>query len=95
MRLVHVVLQPPFSGTWVVLQGGRSPLVSHHLSAYNQEYALDLVAMDDAGSLFVEGADPADANGLWFTFDKPYFAPVAGTVVADGGHLDFLRLRGA
>ncbi len=80
-----VVMRPPFEGTWQVLQGGASPLVSHHLSAYNQVYALDLVALDDEGRIFVEGADPSDPNGLWVSWNQPYVSPVAGTVVAARG----------
>ncbi len=76
----EVVLQPPFAGEWMVLQGGASPLVSHHLSAYNQVYALDLLAMDEEERVFVEGA--SDPNGMWVSYDQPYFAPIAGTVVA-------------
>lgn len=36
-----VRIAPPFEGEWLVLQGGPSPLQSHHLSAYNQRFALD------------------------------------------------------
>ena len=68
-----------------MLQGGPSPLVSHHLIAYNQIYALDLVALDDKGHIFVEGADPADPNGQWVSWDQPYVSPIAGTVVAARG----------
>ena len=77
----RLILEPPFEGTWVVLQGGRSPLVSHHLTAYNQHYAVDLMSMDARGNITVPGADPADANGMWHAWDQPYVAPVAGTVV--------------
>ncbi len=35
-----VRLAAPFEGEWLVLQGGQSPLQNHHLSAYNQWFAL-------------------------------------------------------
>jgi hypothetical protein len=71
-----LVLEPPFSGDWLVLQGGPSPMVSHHLSAYNQVYALDLLAIED-DRLFREGAE---GNGLSRSWEAPLYAPVAGTV---------------
>ena len=42
-----VQLAAPFEGEWLVLQGGQSPLQSHHLSAYNQRFALDLVRLEN------------------------------------------------
>ena len=50
-----VQIAPPFEGEWLVLQGGNSPLQSHHLAAYNQRFALDLVRLE-GGRIFTDGA---------------------------------------
>jgi hypothetical protein len=73
-----VELHPPSAGEWVVLQGGPSPLVNHHLAAYNQHYALDVAMLVD-GRLFAEGVVGA---GMVHAWDEPLVAPVDGTVVA-------------
>ena len=72
-----VRLQPPFSGEWIVLQGGHSPMQSHHTAAYNQLHALDLVRVLD-GKIFVEGGE---GNALASSWEAPLLAPVAGRVV--------------
>ncbi len=69
-------LAPPFSGEWVVLQGGRSPMQSHHLVAYNQVYAIDFVRLED-GKVFVEGAE---GNAMAASWEAPLLAPVGGRV---------------
>jgi hypothetical protein len=69
----------PFEGEWYVLQGGHSPLQSHHLSAYNQEFAIDVVKLVD-GTLF--DASSTDINAMMWCWDQPLYAPVSGTVVA-------------
>lgn len=70
-------LAPPLQGDWMVIQGGQSPLVSHHLSAYNQHFALDLLKLED-GKLFRE---EATGNDQVFCWEQPLIAPVAGIVV--------------
>ncbi len=69
-------IAPPIEGEWVVLQGGRSPLQNHHLTAYNQHFALDLVRLDD-GRIFAGEAGNADVHA----WDQPLVSPVDGTVV--------------
>jgi hypothetical protein len=71
-----VRLAPPFEGEWIVLQGGRSPLESHHLTAYNQEYALDLVKLED-DKIFKDG----EGNENTWSWEAPLRSPVDGTVV--------------
>lgn len=78
-----LVIQPPFTGDWVVMQGGPSPMVSHHLAAYNQVYALDLLRLDE-GRLFDEGATGNPMSQSW---EAPLYAPVAGTVRVARGDL--------
>ena len=75
-------IAPPFKGEWIVLQGGRSPLQSHHLSAYNQEYALDLVKLED-GMIFKEG----EGNEHVHSWEALLYAPIDGTVVFAKGSI--------
>ena len=70
-------LEPPFSGEWLVIQAGRSPMQSHHLAAYNQIYAVDLVRLKE-GNVFVEGGVGNASVASW---EEPLVAPVAGRVV--------------
>lgn len=72
-----VRIAPPFAGEWIVLQGGRSPMQSHHLVAYNQVHAVDFVRLDH-GKVFVEGAE---GNATAASWEAPLLAPVAGRVV--------------
>ena len=59
-----------------MLQGGRSPLQSHHLSAYNQRFALDLVYLDD-GRIF----GGTEGNAAVHSWEQPLLSPADGTVV--------------
>jgi hypothetical protein len=78
-----VRIATPFEGEWVVLQGGRSPLQSHHLSAYNQEYALDLVKLEN-GMIFKE----TEGNENLWSWEAPLYSPVDGTVVLAKGDME-------
>ncbi|MYB08113.1 MAG: M23 family metallopeptidase [Gemmatimonadetes bacterium] len=71
-----VQIAPPFEGDWLVLQGGPSPLQNHHLSAYNQRFALDLVRLDD-GRIFTDGT----GNASVYSWEQPLVSPVDGIVV--------------
>lgn len=75
----EIVLEPPVAGEWIVLQGGRTSLVSHHVAAYNQKHALDLVRLE-GGQIFNDDGDIGNED--WFSWEQPLFAPVAGTIVA-------------
>ena len=66
----------PFEGEWLVLQGGPSPLQNHHLSAYNQRFALDLVRLDD-GRIFTDETGNASVR----SWEQPLVSPADGTVV--------------
>ena len=72
----EVRIAPPFVGEWVTLQGGSSPLQNHHLSAYNQHFALDLVRLED-GRIFGDG----DGNASVHSWQAPLASPADGTVV--------------
>ena len=78
-----VRIAAPFKGEWIVLQGGRSPLQSHHLVAYNQKYALDLVKIEN-GKIFRE----TEGNANVLCWEEPLYAPVDGTVVTSKGDME-------
>ncbi len=71
-----VRLAAPFEGEWLVLQGGQSPLQSHHLSAYNQRFALDLVRLEN-NRIFADVTGNADVH----SWEQPLQSPADGTVV--------------
>ena len=71
-----VQIAPPFDGEWLVLQGGRSPLQSHHLAAYNQRFALDLVRLDN-GFIFTDETGNSDGH----SWEQPLVSPADVTVV--------------
>ena len=73
-----VRISTPFKGEWIVLQGGHSPLHNHHLSAYNQKYALDLVKLNN-GMIFKEIEGDSMTSGLW-CWEAPLYSPVDGVV---------------
>lgn len=76
-------IAPPFEGEWLVLQGGRSPLQNHHLAAYNQAFALDLVHLGD-GRIFSDGTGNASVH----SWEQPLLSPVDGTVVLARGEIE-------
>ncbi len=72
-----VVLDPPFRGEWLVVQGGDSSLINHHHGIRSQRHALDLVRV-------VDGRDREGAPGRldsYFSWDQSIYAPADGTVV--------------
>lgn len=71
-----VQIATPFEGEWLVLQGGPSPLHNHHLAAYNQRFALDLVRLDD-GRIFTDET----GNASIVSWEQPLVSPAAGTVI--------------
>ena len=74
-----VVLASPFEAPATVLQGGGSPLISHHSIIQQQRYALDFI---------LTTADGRDSHGDGTAledhpcFGAPLLAPAAGVVVA-------------
>ena len=71
-----VRLAAPFEGEWLVLQGGQSPLQNHHLSAYNQWFALDLVRLENSRIFTGE-----TGNAAVHSWEQPLLSPADGTVV--------------
>ena len=74
-----VQIAPPFRGEWLVLQGGASPLQNHHLSAYNQHFAIDLVRLEN-GSIF-DATVEVGGNAAVFGWEQPLLSPADGRVV--------------
>ena len=68
----------PFAGEWEVGSGGRSSLETHHLTAYNQEYAIDFLHLVD-GKIWLNMED--EGNEYVHSWEAPLYAPVQGTVV--------------
>ena len=81
--VVHIA--PPFEGQWLVLQGGRSPLQNHHLAAYNQHFALDLVRLEN-GHIFAFAGETG--NAAVHSWEQPLLSPVDGTVVVARDEMD-------
>src|ERR671921_1573056 len=73
-----VAIDPPLSGKWAMLAGGRSALLSHHYSTPNVRDALDFVQLVEGRGY--EG-DPKRAES-WYGFGEPVLAPADGTVVS-------------
>jgi murein DD-endopeptidase MepM/ murein hydrolase activator NlpD len=72
-------IDPPLSGEWAMLAGGRSTLLSHHYSTPFVRDALDFMRLDEDGRGY-EGA-PKRAES-WYGFGEPVLAPAEGTVVS-------------
>ncbi|MCY4074811.1 MAG: M23 family metallopeptidase [Acidobacteria bacterium] len=78
-----VHMAPPFEGEWLVLQGGPSPLQNHHLAAYNQRFAVDLVRLEN-GRIFGDGT----GNAAVHSWEQPLRSPVDGRVVLARDDMD-------
>ena len=74
-----VQIAPPFRDEWLVVQGGSSPLQNHHLSAYNQRFAIDLVRLQD-GYIF-DSTGEAEGNAATHGWEQPLLSPADGRVV--------------
>ena len=73
-----VQIAPPFEGDWLVAQGGPSPLQNHHLAAYNQRFALDLVLLEN-GYVF-DPSRVAEGNAAVYGWGQPLLSPADGRV---------------
>ena len=67
----------PFSGQWMVYQGGRSLIQSAHLGGEEERYALDFVLLKDGRPFSGDGSK----NDQFYCFGQPILAPADGTVV--------------
>ena len=73
-----VQIAPPFEGAWLVAQGGPSPLQNHHLSAYNQQFAIDLVRLEN-GYVF-DPSGNTEGNAAAFGWGQALLSPADGRV---------------
>ena len=73
-----VQIAPPFEGEWLVAQGGPSPLQNHHLAAYNQRFAIDLVRLEN-GYIFDTSGD-AQGNEAVHSWGQLLLSPADGRV---------------
>ena len=71
-------IAPPFEGKWLVVQGGPSPLQNHHLWAYNQQFAIDLVRLED-GYVF-DPSGSTEGNAAVYGWGQPLLSPADGRV---------------
>lgn len=76
-------IAPPFEGEWLVVQGGPSPLQNHHLTAYNQRFAVDIVRLEN-GYIFGEG----DGNASVYSWEQWLSSPADGKVVVARDEID-------
>jgi hypothetical protein len=74
-----VAIDPPLTGEWAMLAGGRSTLISHHYSTPIVRDALDFMQLDEEGRGYQ--GDPKRAES-WYGFGEPVLAPAEGTVVS-------------
>lgn len=72
-------LRPPFTGDWLVFQGGASGLVNHHYAVSSQRDAIDFVRIVD-GHMTRPSAD-ARVQDSTYAWGEPILAPADGTVV--------------
>ena len=68
----------PFTGKWVVVNGGFTKKLSHSWWIFTQRYAYDFIQMDDKGN-FAHGDKTKLENYL--CYDKDIIAPADGVVV--------------
>ena len=75
-------LASPFhNGKQIVLHGGSSPFTNGHFHVKPQNYALDIVGLNNLGmraSSFQGGSDLSD----YVIYGQPIYSPLNGTVVA-------------
>ena len=74
-----VQIAPPFKGEWLVGQGGPSPLQNHHIAAYNQQFAIDLLRLKE-GYIFDNSGD-LKGNAAVHSWEQPLVSPVDGRIV--------------
>jgi hypothetical protein len=84
----EVVIDVPFRGEWVVLQGGPSHLINHHAPIPAQHDALDLIRPVDGKE---SQGDPLVLES-YGAFGQTLYAPADGTVVRAVGDRPDLKI---
>ena len=81
-------LASPFhNGKQIVLHGGASPFTNGHFQVKPQNYALDIVGLNNLGmraSSFQGGSDLSD----YVIYGQAIYSPLSGTVIAVEGKYD-------
>lgn len=81
-------LKLPFSGEWLVYQGGRNPFENSYAMSDDVRFAVDFVPLKD-GRMFSGKGGIFAKNDDYYCFGKPVLATADGTVVkAEGGYND-------
>jgi hypothetical protein len=73
----------PFSGKWLVINGGTDKATSHSWGIPNQRYAYDFFIVDDEGKTF-SGDNKKVEN--YYCYGKDVLAPADGEVVGFASH---------
>lgn len=71
----------PFSGEWVVANGGVTEKTSHSWEIPTQRYAYDFIILDEAGKSFEGDETRADS---FYCYGKDILAPADGIIVELG-----------
>ncbi len=78
-------LKLPFSGDWLVDQGGRSAFLNGNFLSDDQRFSLDFVLVKGGQVYSGDGAD----NSNYYCFGQPLLSPADGLVVeVEDGYLD-------
>ena len=81
----------PFSGKWVVANGGVDAETSHSWDIYPQRYAYDFLILDDEVSSY--SGDDKNLNS-YYCYGKDVLAPADGIVVAVYDSFSHCRIMG-
>ncbi len=78
-------LKLPFSGEWLVDQGGRSAFLNGNFFSDDQRFSIDFVLLKGGRVLTGDGSD----NSNYYCFGQPVLAPADGLVVqVEDGYQD-------
>lgn len=92
-----LVLDLPFRGRWLARNSPARRVPSHGIDRFGLTYAIDFVAVDDAGRSAPRSWRSwisVEAPERFVGFGRPILAPVSGTVVsAHDGELDHVARR--
>lgn len=81
----------PFSGNWMVVNGGIEKAVSHSWSIPTQRYAYDFLILDENSKSFQ--GDHQNASN-YYCYSKPILAPADGSVIEIGNGSPDSRVAG-
>jgi hypothetical protein len=73
------IVELPVRGTWSAGHAGGSELVNYHNAHRSQQYAIDIVKVDERGRFYER---PGNELEQVFSFGEPVYAPASGIIVA-------------